>query len=470
MKEIAQKALQLFEKNSLPSLKHILVIAVFLSALKIGFSQTLIYGVENEIKDFNLLTSLDKNAFALNELFSQSLFYKKVDGSMQPDLVESAKYLAAEWRLQIKEATYSNSKKLTCEDIVVNLKEAQKSKSLIGLRLKDISSVECVGRELRIKTYHPSPELMKRVGSMLRIYEPSTLYEKIPIGSGPYKIQIQKAKDLILLSNPFYKGERSFSEIRYRTLRDPWLRDLALMSGNVDFLLENFSHTRILSFEKNPLLRVYRNPSSILHYIGFHEKKINKDIRKQIQSLLFESDLIAKFWGKDVDPSFQLFEKTNLSQIKTKTSKGKSIASSLKLELSCVADESTLQFLTLLAQDLKSKGVTLKIRPLEFATFMKTINSQNFEAYFFYVDVGHVQNLEALFASKGNRLGIANPKIDPIFSDLKSSAEQSLEELNREEAYMLPLYRTKKILAMGQNVHIDQSSGGFWRDLIRAVK
>ena len=89
---------------------------------------------------------------------------------------------------------------------------------------------------------------------------------------------------------------------------------------------------------------------------------------------------------------------------------------------------------------------------------------------FFYVDVGHFQNLEALFASKGNRLGITNPKIDPIFSDLKSSPEQSLEELNREEAYVLPLYRAKKIWAMGQNVHIDQSSGGFWRDLIRAVK
>ena len=86
------------------------------------------------------------------------------------------------------------------------------------------------------------------------------------------------------------------------------------------------------------------------------------------------------------------------------------------------------------------------------------------------VDVGHIQNLEALFASKGNRLGIVNSQIDGIFSDLKSDADQSLEELNREEAYLIPLYRAKKILAIGQNVHIEQSSGGFWRDLIKAIK
>ncbi len=449
------------------------MIAVFFCILKSSFSQTLIYGIENEIKDFNLLTSFDKNAFVLNELFSQSLFSKKVDGSLEPDLVESAKYLAAEWRLKIKEATYSNSKKLNCEDIVVNLKEAQVSKSILGLRLKDVTLIDCIGSELRIKTRHPSPELMQRVGSVVRIYEPSTLKDRIPVGSGPYKIKGQEGKDLILVSNPFFKGDRTFLEIRFRALRDPWLRDLALMSGNIDFLLENFSHTRIRSFEKNPLLRIYRNPSKILHYIGFNEKKVNKYTRKALQGFLFSSNLISNFWGNDVDPTSDIFEHS--IKITDKKNLNSSNSVSINLELSCIADETNVQFLSLFAQKLKSKGVNLKIRPLEFATFMKTINSQNFEAFFFYVDVGHLQNFEALLASRGNRLGLENSKIDQIFFDLKKGlklhkAEKYLEDINKEEAYLLPLYKGKKILAASQSIHIDQSNRGFWRDLIQAIK
>jgi len=468
MKKKAPNVFQFFEKKSLISLKHNLLFSAFLCLLKIGFSQTLIYGIENEIKDFNLHTSLDKNAFVLNELFSQSLFYKKVDGSLEPDLVESVKYLAAEWRLKIKDATYSNSKKLNCEDIALNFRQAQKSKGLLGIRLKDVSSVSCVGRELRIKTHHPSPELMKRIGSMVRIYEPSTYQDKIPLGSGPFRIQFQKGKDLILSSNSYYKEQKSISEIRFRTLRDPWLRDLALISGNVDFLIENFSHTRILSFENNPLLKVYRNPSSILHYIGFNEKKIKREIRKKIQLVLFDSQIVKSFWGNDADPQSYIFEQINFR--KKENLNKDSIRNPLILELSCIADESNVQFLTLLAKKLIEVGIVLKLRPLEFATFMNTINTQNYQSYFFYVDVGHLQNLEALFASKGNRLGIENLKIDEIFLNLPKSSEQDLDKINFEEAYVIPLFKSKKILATSQNLHVDQSQEGFWRDLVRSVK
>ncbi len=447
--------------------------AVFFCVLKSGFSQTLIYGIENEIKDFNLLTSFDKNAFILNELFTQSLFSRKVDGSLEPDLVESTKYLAAEWRLKIKEATYSNSKKLECEDIVFNLKEAQASKSILGLRLKDVTSIRCSGRELRIKTLHPSPELMQRVGSVIRIYEPTTLKKKIPIGSGPYMIQSQRGKDLVLVLNPFFKGNVTFTEIRFRTLRDPWLRDLALMSGNIDFLLESFSHTRIRSFEKKSLLRVYRNPSQILHYIGFNEKKVKKKTRKILQQYLSSSTFVSHFWGTDVLPSPKIFERAHLERNEKKYQVPES--SPLTLELSCIADETNVQFLSLLAKDLRSRGVNLKIRPLEFATFMKAMNTQNFESYFFYVDVSHVQNLEALLASKGNRLGVENSNIDRVFFDFQKNfnsikSEQILEEINNEEAYLIPLYKGKKILAASQNIHIDQSPRGFWKDLIQAIK
>lgn len=446
---------------------------VFLCFIKSSFSQTLTYGIENEIKDFNLTTSFDKNAFVLNELFSQSFFSKKTDGTLEPDLVDSAQYLAAEWRLKLREATYSNSKKLKCEDIVMNLKEAQKSKSLLGLRLKDVESITCKGSELIMKTRKPSPDLMQRIGTMVRIYEPTTLHDKIPVGSGPYKIESQKGKDLILVLNPYFKGDRHVSEIRFRTLRDPWLRDLALMSGNVDFLLESFSHTRIRSYEKNSFLKVYRNPSNILHYIGFNQKRVPKETRKLVQSLLLDSALVSSFWGIDADSTSSIFKKRDFwDDKKNSFKKGATLKT---LELSCIADETNIQFLTLLAKSLMVKGINLKIRPLEFATFMKTINSLNFESYFFYVDTSHIQNLEALLASKGNRLGVENSQVDQLFMnfqhDLKAEGiEKKIEEVNFQEAYILPLYKSKKILAMSQNVRIDQTSRGFWKDLVEAIK
>src|SRR4051812_37381287 len=85
----------------------------------------LIYGVENDIKDFNISRSLDKNAFALAELVTEALFYQRADGSLAPDLAKDIKRTGKIWTIKIRTSKFSNGKVLGCADVRANLEEAR---------------------------------------------------------------------------------------------------------------------------------------------------------------------------------------------------------------------------------------------------------------------------------------------------------------------------------------------------------
>src|SRR5688572_13995031 len=77
----------------------------------------LVYGIENEIKDYNISRSVDKNAFALSELVTEGLFYQRPDGSLVPDLVKTYKREGKIWSFDIRPSVFSTGKALGCKDV-----------------------------------------------------------------------------------------------------------------------------------------------------------------------------------------------------------------------------------------------------------------------------------------------------------------------------------------------------------------
>lgn len=465
------------------SLKHIfgllLMPLTLLVVTPAHAEKTLIYGIENEIKDFNISRSLDKNAFALAEIVTEGLFWQKPSGELVPDLLLKSEYLGKTWKLWLRKSKFSNGKVLACSDVRANIEEARNSKRPIRNRLKDISATECQGEVLLLHTYRNSGQLLKKLGAIIRVYDHATLQERNPVGSGPYFVADQKGKDLILRRNPFYQGRQApYDKIVYRALRDPWLRDLALLSGNVDFLLENFSRNRVLAFEKkSESLRLFQTPTPLLFYIGLNLKRFTLLQRKRILNDLMSSQKVESYWGDQVQRAQKIFG----SSRNWPAEEEKFPTSELKLEVSCAADESQLQFLKVLAQELKPKGIRLTLKPFEFATFMSTLNKKAFDSYLFYIDTSHVQNLEALLSSTGGRLGLENSQIDALFSEIQSlspsfnldPSKEKLEGLARSEAVLLPLFWAKKHFVILRNSWLgrqfNMTDRGFWKDLLEPL-
>ncbi|MEZ4813828.1 MAG: ABC transporter substrate-binding protein [Bdellovibrionota bacterium] len=436
----------------------------------------LIFGIENEIKDYNITRSVDKNAFALSELLTEGLFYLKPDASLEPDLVKKFKRVGRLWSFELRESVFSNGKKLSCEDVRANIEEARFSPRPVRARLGEISSVKCKGQTLLIETKEPFPQLLYRMGYIVRVYEATTLKDKAPIGSGPYVVRSKTDKDLVLVPNPHYSKKAHYERILFRALRDPWLRDLALLSGNVDFLMEGFSQLRLKAFEsREGAVKIYRNPSQLLSYMVLKQEKFSLKQREYVREILYKEKAVEKFWGTQVESTTKIFRNSenalSLPQAITKIAP-------FSVEVSVVADETQINFLKFIAGVLKPYGVSLKMRPLEFVSFMKRLNAKNFDAYLFYVDTSHALNLGALLHSRGNRLDVSDSELDFAFASYathENSVElrailNNMERRIYEKAYLIPLYWSYKELICSKALGIEQSSDGFWRDLLRSHK
>lgn len=465
---------------SLKPLKHTLMLAVSV-LLSSAFTSPcvateLIFGIENEIKDYNITRSVDKNAFALSELLTEGLFYLKPDASLEPDLVKNFKREGRLWSFELRESVFSNGKKLSCEDVRANIEEARFSPRPVRSRLREISSVQCKGQTLLIETTEPFPQLLHRMGYIVRVYEASTLKDKAPIGSGPYVVSSKKDKDLVLVPNPHSTQKAHYERILFRALRDPWLRDLALLSGNVDFLMESFSQLRLKAFESRAgAVKIFRNPSQLLSYLVLKQEKYSLKQREYVREILYKEKVVEKFWGTQVEETTRVFR--NSESTWSRPSSLIKIAP-FSVEVSVVADETQINFLKFMASILKPYGVSLKMRPLEFVTFMKRLNAKNFDAYLFYVDTSHALNLGALLHSQGNRLDVSDSELDSAFAsyaihenpaDLVSILK-NMEHRIYEKVYLIPLYWSYKELVCSKFLKIEQSADGFWRDLLRSRK
>lgn len=434
----------------------------------------LIYGIENEIKDYNISRSVDKNAFALAELVTEGLFYQKPDGTLVPDLVKSYRRDGRSWYFDIRPSVFSNGKKLGCSDIYANIEEARNSPRPVKSRLREIESLRCEAERLVILTKKPYPQLIQRMGHIIRIYEASTLQSKNPIGSGPYLIHEKKGKDIVLIPNPFSSTKYSYKRIIFRALRDPWLRDLALLSGNVDFLMETFSKLRIQALETKKKLKVFRNPTPMMFYLVLKKEKFSLEQRIFLREFFYRENIVTEFWGAQVEATQKVFKESTQPSFLNQGLKIKPFT----VEVSVVADETQMAFLKLAAQKLEPRGIRLKLRPLEFVSFMKRLNSKNFDAYFFYIDTSHAQNLEALLHSRGNRLDIVDLDLDKLFAKYAGAEKpaelmsilNSLEQKIALQAYLIPLYRSYRELFVSSAIKIEHSNDGFWRDLLRSHK
>lgn len=202
-------------------LKHTFLLAVSVLGsvawTSLAAATELVYGIENEIKDYNITRSLDKNAFALSELVTEGLFYQRPDGTLVPDLVKSYKREGRFWSFELRPSTFSSGKKLTCLDIQANIEEARLSPRPVRARLREIEKAYCQKETLVIETKFPYPQLLHRMGYIIRVYEASTLKDKNPLGSGPYIIQTKAGKDIVLVPNPHHTLKPAYDRIIFRT-------------------------------------------------------------------------------------------------------------------------------------------------------------------------------------------------------------------------------------------------------------
>jgi len=437
----------------------------------------------------HIIVALDSNPTQLDPRLSQDSVSNQIQRFLFSPLLSFDKdgkiilVLAEKWEqtdqlshtIKIKENVYfHNGKELTSEDIKYTFQSLKDP--LLGSpkssMLKDLKEIQLNSRyKLTFILKRPSASFSECL--MIGIVPKSTSkgFQQKPIGTGPFKFsQYKNDETLELIPFKRYFGKSAnFKKLIFKIIPEETIRILELESGGVDFIQNGFSPDLLPRLEKNPNLKILKRLGTNFSYIGFNlEDPIlsNKLVRKAIAHAINKKPIVKYILKDLVVPSNTLLQHNhwahnpNLEKYKHNIQyanelldqagyidpDGKGPLPRFSLTFKTSQNELRRRIATVLADQLSSVGIKIKVRSYEWGTFFGDIRKGNFQLYSLtWVGISDPDIYRFIFHSnffspKGlNRGKYKNPLVDKLLEN--ASLNQNKDY--RKEKYQL----VQKILA-----------------------
>lgn len=435
-------------------------------------------GFENNLTPFTLTLTTMPNTHDLVMLVYDSLFWSQVKEDPEPWLAEST--TASEdrkvWTVALRDGlTWHDGKPLTAEDVKFTFEYYLKFGGASGRYAHHVSDVppfdraEVVDpRTVRLYYRAPAPTFKILPGGDLpilpkhvweNITEPSKATDKLPVGSGPFKVvEIVADQRYRLQANPsYFKGKPTVDEIEVRVVRDPAAAFTALRSGEIDMVTRTVPPELADQFSGNPDLKVMEGTKFESTHLLFNARKpplndpklrkaigLGIDAQGLVDTILLGKGLPRRDgfihpkspWadpeGKyeyDPERAQKLLDEAGYSATDPdgvrKTSDGK------RLEFSVLVssfEPQSIRAVQLASQQVSKIGVKLTAETLDPATLRQRRQAEpgttpNYDAYIGVLEShGHVDpdSLYYFFHSPGKKgfgagvTGYSNPKFDQL--------------------------------------------------------
>ena len=380
---------------------------------------------------------------------------------------------------------WSDGKDLTVQDVKFSF-EAYRNPEYGGIRylpyFEKMESVEILtDKSIKFKVKEPYFGNFNVIAGMDIIPEhiykdPKLKMSKNLIGSGPYKLEHYiTGKLLVLKQNPLWtgkdkpanKGKWSFPSIVFRFVDSEADTLLRMEKGHLDF--SRLSAESFLEKTKSEpwgtkikKVEYSNNEASGYGYIGFNLKKeLFKDqrLRKALAHLLnrklmnekflYNQSELARgpwyFWNDFADPTVAPieFDPKKASQLlksagwadKDKNGVLEKTIQGFKKELSFTliyANPESEKYLTLYQEDLKQAGIKLKLKTLDWNSFLKLLDDRNFDSVMLgwsgsiEPDPKQIWHSSSAKQKGSNFISYSNPQVDALIDKGRS-------QLNRKE-------------------------------------
>lgn len=372
---------------------------------------TLVIGIESEVKNLNPITTLDANGWNSILLYAQGLM--RIGDNLLPenDLAVRSEIIGDRvFKFELpKAATFHNGRPLSCEDVKFSYVQAAGPTSRAQASLKDIEALDCPDpSHFVIRLKRPDPAFVFNVIKFIRIL-PMDLavkreFDTQPIGSGPFRFVERRNRDLIFERFDNFQsfdaqGKRrplsAFRHVIVRSVQDPTTRHLSLEGGDLDIVINATSPRKVHEMTQNKNLQVHRGPGTTFQYIGLNmrnPKFRNPKVRWALSHAIPRELIIAhKLKGYALpaaglfspqsffhDPTLQAPE-YNLETAKRLLKE--SGVKDLTVEIKSSTDRDVASFLLIIKEEWEKLGIKVEIRPFEFATFFTQVQRGDFEAY-----------------------------------------------------------------------------------------
>jgi peptide/nickel transport system substrate-binding protein len=478
-------------------------------------ADTLIIGVESEIKNMDVRFATDANAVHVSRLVTQSLIKLNNKLLAEGDLAQSFQISDGGKKYTFKipaGLNFHDGSPLSSRDVLYSFEQAAGPHSKIAANFANVAHFSA-----------PDPttfviELKKAQASFLLGEVPAICivparlgedpdYGQHPVGSGPYKFVERRHRDLIFER---FNGYRSyvdghpmplpyFRKVIVRAIEDPTTRFLSLLGGDIDLLFNALSPRRIQEAAQNPHLKILRGPGITYQYLGlnfdspkFRDLRVRRALALAIdRESIIEHKLrgFARIATSVLSPVNYFYDKA-LEPLPYDPDQARRLLNEagvkgLSFELKSSTDRDTLSILQVIQKQWADVGVKVTIRPYEFATFFADVQKGSFEAFSLrWTSVTEPDLLYKIFHSSEtppgrNRTHYKNAQVDRLLeaARIESDVEKRKalyarvqEILAHDIAYISLWYPDNVAVATRALKNFDLHPAGSWMNFLKARK
>lgn len=405
------------------------------------------FGVSSAALNLDPRFATDATSERLNRLFYQRLVKLDEKGMPQAAIADWSLRSPRDYRfvLNTQAGTFPDGHRLDADDVVetyryvLDPRHASPHRSAIAM----IERVEAPdGRTIDFHLTRPDPlfpaylELNILPAARLRN---GHAFEQTPFGSGRF-LYLGRPEPGRLSMRRRSDGQR----IEIVEVRNPTVRVLKLLSGEID-LLQNDLSPELLAFLRDQAgLEITQRPGSNFTYIGFnlrdpavgdlrvrqaiaHAIDRRAIIDKVIRGAAREAETLfpPEHWAGNDDLRPYAFDPARSRQLLREAGYGPDNPLSLVYKTS--SDPYRIRLATIMQSQLQDVGIRVDLRSYDWGTFFGDIKAGNFQLYSLsWVGVRTPDILRYIFASDAlppagaNRGRYASPRVDEL---LKRAAE-----------------------------------------------
>lgn len=379
-----------------------------------------------------------------------------------------------------KDVYFHDGHKMNAEDVLFTYEKIiSNDNPNIGLKIyyKDVKKAEIISDyQIRFIMKRPYFKSLEFIGGMSVI--PKHIFSKVkdfnnneynyrnPIGTGPYRFLLWKTRDKVILKrNEQYWGKKpQIKALEFKIMEDSSTALAALKKKDLDLMnLTPFQWERQTSTEEfRTEFNKIKYLSTSYRYIGYNCRKApfnNADVRISMTHLINRKEIVHKllkklaiittgpFWYEsaqynkklkprpfDPDKAAAHLKKAGYRKIDGYFQKnGKILTFELMIPSGIRFYE---QFASIVREDMKTSGVKMEIRQIQFQALIEKINERNFDAYVLGWSMGTDTDPYQLWHSSqiqngDNYPGFATPETDAIIE----KARMEFDEKKRNALY-----------------------------------
>jgi peptide/nickel transport system substrate-binding protein len=315
-------------------------------------------------------------------------------------------------------------------------------------------------------------------------------FNREPIGSGPMRFSKWIDDSRLRLIRDYDN-----QIIEFIALKDPTVRVLKLLRGEIDLVQGNLSPEIVQWLNEDESITVHKKQGNTFSYIGFNlEDNItgNSNIRHAIAMAIDRATIIKYVMGESARKAGSMFTpdhwagNSNLTGVEYNPDQAKRLlkqagfdtASPLKLSYKTSNDPFRLRLATIIQDQLKSVGIEVDIRSYDWGTFYGDIKAGRFQMYSLsWVGLKMPDIFRYVFHSTAvppdgaNRGRFVDARVDSLIelaeveSSLSKQAEyyRELQQILFDDLPYIPLWYEDNVVAMRNNIqgYILSTDGNF---------